>query len=233
MIISCHQPNYLPHLGFFNKMKQSDVFVIYDTVQFSDSFYVHRNRLRTKNGWSWLTVPVERHMHPISTIKIRSDAKIGKLPWPEYHWTRIEQEYGKTPCFEEFKDEFEKLYKNNPHEKLADFNSELILLLAKLAGIKTKIVRLSELETLIDSDNASERLALVAETLGGTTYLSGPSGGSQYELNEDDFTKREIKIAHQSFEHPVYEQYHARFDKKFEKNLPAIDMLFNTGKILV
>ena len=30
MIIAIHQPNYLPYLGFFDKMAKSDIFVIYN-----------------------------------------------------------------------------------------------------------------------------------------------------------------------------------------------------------
>ena len=59
MIVAIHQPNYLPYLGFFDKMIKSDVFVIYDDAQFNKSDFQHRNRIRIYEGWKWLTVPVE------------------------------------------------------------------------------------------------------------------------------------------------------------------------------
>lgn len=228
MIISCHQPNYLPHLGFFDKMKKSDVFVIYDTVQFSDGFYVHRNRVRTNTGWKWLTIPVERHQAPINTIAIKNGALISRVPWNEHHWRVISHSYEKTPYFEKYKNEFAPLYARH-FEKLSDFNTEIIKTLARIAGIKIKIVLLSELGVV--SDDASERLALATAACGGDTYLAGPSGGTKYEMHEEEFTKRGLKVAHQEFHHPEYPQLHSRYDNKFEKNLAAIDALFNTGAL--
>ena len=227
MIIACHQPNYLPHLGFFDKMKKSDIFVLYDGVQFSDSFYQHRNRIRTKNGWMWLTIPIERKQAPIHTIRIKNDSLISKKPWQEYHWRVIYHEYHKAPHFEQFEDTFKKLYLDKKYEYLSEFTIVIIETLTKIAGITTKIVRHSDLN--IQSGDASERLALITEALGGKTYLTGPSGGTKYELNEDEFTKRGIKVVRQEFHHPEYEQWHKQFDGKFEKNLPAIDALFNVG----
>lgn len=228
MIVSCHQPNYLPHLGFFDKMKKSDVFVIYDAVQFSDGFYVHRNRVRTNTGWMWLTIPVERHMAPINTIRIKKGALMSKKPWNEYHWHVIKETYGKTPYFEKYKNDFEQIYEKR-FEKLSDFNIELIKTLAHIAGLKTKIILLSELDVI--SDDASERLALATAASGGTTYLAGSSGGTKYELRDVEFTKRGIKIAHQEFHHPEYPQFHSKYDNSFQKNLAAIDALFNTGAL--
>ena len=237
MIVSCHQPNYLPHLGFFDKMKKSDVFVIYDTVQFSDGFYVHRNRIRTNTGWTWLTIPVERHQAPINTIAIKNEALISRVPWHEHHWRVISHSYGKTPYFEKYKNEFAPLYQKK-HGKLSDFNTEIIRTLARIAGITTKIVLLSDLGVV--SDDASERLALATQAAllrfpasdgqaGGDIYLAGPSGGTKYEMREEEFAKRGLKIAHQEFRHPEYPQLHSQYDKKFEKNLAAIDALFNVG----
>jgi len=229
MIVSCHQPNYLPHLGFFDKMKKSDVFVIYDGVQFSDGFYQHRNRIRTQNGWMWLTIPVERKIAPLNTIRIRNNAFLSKKPWHVYHWENIYHAYHKTPYFEIYRKEFEKIFLENTYNSLTELTIAVIMLLHEITGIHTTLVRHSDLH--ITSDDASERLAMITETLGGDTYLSGPSGGTKYELNENEFTKRNIKVAHQEFHHPQYPQYHARFDGKFEKNLASIDALFNTGML--
>ena len=228
MIVSCHQPNYLPHLGFFDKMKKSDVFVIYDTVQFSDAFYVHRNRICTNTGWKWLTIPVERHQAPINTIAIKNSALISRVPWNEYHWRVISHSYQKTPYFEKYKDEFAPLYARR-FEKLAEFNTEIIKTLARIAGITTKIVLLSDLGVV--GGDASERLALATKAAGGTTYLAGPSGGTKYEMREEEFAKRGLAVAHQEFHHPEYIQLHSKYGGKFEKNIAAIDALFNIGKL--
>lgn len=204
--------------------------MIYDTVQFSDGFYVHRNRIRTQSGWIWLTIPVERNKAPINTIEIKNDAILSRKPWNEYHWNLISHSYQKTPYFEKYKSALAPIYEKR-FEKLSDFNIEIIRTLALIAGIKTKLVRLSDLG--IESNDASERLALATKAVGGTTYLAGPSGGTKYELRDEEFKKHSIKIIHQEFAHPKYHQLHSKYDKKFEKNLAAIDALFNTGEVLI
>lgn len=227
MIVSCHQPNYLPYLGFFDKMKKSDVFVLYDAVQFSDSYYQHRNRIRTASGWIWLTIPVERALKPINEIRIKIDTMISQKPWQEHHWRVIYDVYHKTSYFQTYEKELKNIFLEKSYTRLVDFTSNIIAFLAEVGGIRTKTVQLSELN--IHSTDASMRLALVTQALGGDVYLSGPSGGSRYELREEEFSKRGIAVAFQEFHHPEYPQYHARFNGVFEKNMAAIDALFNTG----
>ncbi|HDM77644.1 MAG TPA: hypothetical protein ENG51_14410, partial [Deltaproteobacteria bacterium] len=62
------QPGYLPWLGFFDQMAWADVFVLYDDVQFTKRDWRSRNRIRTANGVTWLTVPIlskGRHLQKI------------------------------------------------------------------------------------------------------------------------------------------------------------------------
>ena len=230
MIVACHQPNYLPHLGFFHKMKQADVFVILDTVQFSDGVYQHRNRIRTDTGWKWLTIPVDRTFQPIQNVKIKNDVRLSGRPWQTYHWDSIQNSYAKTPYFEKFAPALAALYQR-PYENLADATIDIITHLKNVAGIATPLIRASTLN--IDASDASLRLAKLTEVAGGTVYLTGSSGGTTYELREKPFEERGISIMRHEFSHPVYDQYHARRDNSFEKNLAAIDALFNTGTLLL
>ena len=230
MIVTCHQPNYLPHLGFFHKMKEADVFVLLDSVQFSDGFYQHRNRVRKEGGWKWLTIPVERSFQQIQDVKIKHHVRLSGRPWNVYHWDMIQHAYAKTPFFTDHAPALEAIFnKGSSCEYLADFTIEFITYIKDKAGITTPLVRSSTLH--VDAEDASERLAAITKKLGGTTYLSGTSGGSKYELREKPFQERNISVRHQEFHHPTYKQYHARFDGIFEKNLPAIDALFNTGTL--
>ena len=58
MIVAIHQPQYLPWLGYFGKMLQADIFCYLDTVQYKKNEWQNRNRIKTAQGWQWLTVPV-------------------------------------------------------------------------------------------------------------------------------------------------------------------------------
>src|SRR5438876_6902053 len=76
MIVTIHQPNYLPYLGFFHKLANADVFVVYDTAQYSKQLGLHnRNRIKTPQGAQWLTVPVQH-----ATLHALRDVRSWRVP---------------------------------------------------------------------------------------------------------------------------------------------------------
>ena len=58
MLVAIHQPEYLPWLGYFEKMLRADVFVLLDNVQFSEGDFHNRTRIKGTAGVQWLSVPV-------------------------------------------------------------------------------------------------------------------------------------------------------------------------------
>jgi len=216
MIVGIHQPNYLPYLGFFDKMKKSDIFVIYDDAQFNSRDFQQRNRIRTGKGWQWLTVPVEKRPISINEIKIKNN-----IDWASVHFTAIRANYLKTPYYSIYEEDLRKIYKKQ-YEKLIDLNMDLIHFLMKAFEIDVKIVFSSSLGF---TSKSTERLLEITEALGGDTYLSGPKGRDYMEVSL--FEKRGIKVEFQDFKHPVYKQRY----EGFIPNMAAIDALFNVGKI--
>jgi len=216
MIIAIHQPNYLPYLGFFDKMKRSDIFVIYDDAQFNSRDFQHRNRIRTGQGWQWLTVPVEKRPISINEIKIKNNIK-----WSSVHFTAIRANYLRTPYYSEYEKEMKSIYEKT-YDKLVDLNMNLINFLKKAFNINTKIVFSSDLGF---TSKSTERLIEIVESLGGDTYLSGPKGRDYMDISL--FEKKGIKVRFQDFKHPTYKQ---RYDG-FIPNMAAIDALFNVGQM--
>ena len=85
MVVAVHQPHYLPWLGYFEKMDQADVFVVLDTVQFEKNGWQNRNKIKTAQGWQWLTVPVmHKFGQRLGQVKLdqRSD-------WRKKHWMAL------------------------------------------------------------------------------------------------------------------------------------------------
>lgn len=222
MIFSIHQPNYLPYLGFFDKMKNSDVFVIYDDAQFNRSDFQHRNRIRIYHGWKWLTVPVERKHIPINEVKIKNEVTTWKgLKWSDAHFKEIRDNYKGTPFYPTYEGKIEMIYKST-YDKLVDLNMALINFLKDAFDIDTKILFSSDLEL---TSKSTERLVEIVATLGGDTYLSGPKGRDYLDVSQ--FEKNGIKVEFQDFKHPVYKQRY----EGFIPNMSAIDALFNIGEI--
>lgn len=215
MIVGVHQPNFLPYVGFFNKMALVDRFVLYDCAQFSRNELHNRNQIKTPVGAQWLTVPV-RHGN---IREIRHTELDGSRPWAQRHLRTIHANYSRSPFFASYSDDVGRIYARK-WERLSELNEAFIVFIARALGIDTSIAKASELR--IGGRSASERLAEITVKSGGTAYLSGP-GGPDY-LDKTAFT--EVQLLLQRFRHPVYRQQWG----PFVSGMCALDLLFNEGE---
>jgi hypothetical protein len=230
LVMAAHQPNFLPYLGFFDKMARADVFVIRDEVLFSKADYHHRNRIRINDGSDghqskWLTIPVEDTGDYLAHVSIKRDVQQKKKFWNELMRHEIEVHYAKAPHFKEFFPGVRDILQS-PDSGLVNFNLRFIRLLADSFGIKTPIVMASNLklkpEHYVESD-ASDDLARISKAVGATIYLSG-AGGKGY-LNHAPFDSQRIGVEYQDFHHPEYAQRYPGF----LPNMASIDALFCAG----
>jgi hypothetical protein len=61
--VAIMQPYFFPYAGYFRLLAASDLFVIYDCVQFPRRGWVHRNKLVDASGEArWLTLPETEHI---------------------------------------------------------------------------------------------------------------------------------------------------------------------------
>lgn len=214
MIASIHQPQYLPYIGFFHKLSKSDIFILLDDVPATSNDFTNRNRIRTMDGWMWLTVPVlNKNKTPVNQIKIQSSN------WGRKHWNSIIANYGKAPYFSEYSGYFKKVFERE-WDMLVDLDEELLHYIAGKLNINIPFIKSSELGI---EGAGTERLISICKEVGADSYLSG-IGGKDY-LDEVMFKKENIKLIYQEFQHPVYRQ---RFED-FEPNMSIIDLLFNCG----
>ncbi|MDE1817925.1 MAG: WbqC family protein [Thaumarchaeota archaeon] len=215
MIVSIHQPGYLPWLGFFKKISASDVFVFLDDVQYEKNGWHNRNKIRTSDGSIWLTVPIRSSFGTLlKEVKIDNTSN-----WIEKHRKSIQINYSKAKHFKEFSSLLMPIYEKN-FDLLVDINMQIIELLIKQLEIKTKTLFSSELNI---SEKSSDRILEICKKLGATVYLSGALGRNY--LNLTDFEKNGIEIQFQNFQHPTYSQYYT----PFLPNMGAIDLVYNEG----
>lgn len=215
MKVAIHQPNYLPWIGYFDKLDQVDQFVILDKALHSKSSYIHRSKIKTPNGSLTLTIPLKNKEQPINELQIADDDK-----WQRNHWKAIESNYKRTAYWLTYKDGFEQLY----HEKwthLCPFNIALIHHIKTLLNIPTAIVLESDFQQ--DFGRKNERNVNIVSHLGGDAYLSGT--GARVYNDESQFHERQIQLIYQDFKHPIYPQRWGNF----QPNLSIIDMLFHCG----
>jgi hypothetical protein len=213
-MISIHQPNYLPWLGFFDKARRVDTFVLLDNVPYTRNSVCNRNKIKTARGWEWITVPVH---HPLGA-KIM-DIETVDSGWEEAHWKTILFNYSRATYFDELSPMLRDVYAKK-WRKLAEVNETLIRLVMKYLGLSARTCRASELRV---DGKSTELLVNICKAVGDTEYLSG-SGARDY-LDLRLLREERVSVRFQQFTPPQYPQ---RFGE-FIPNLSTIDYLFNCG----
>ena len=216
MIVAIHQPQYLPWIGYFDKLDRADVFVLLDNVQYKKNEWQNRNRIRTSQGWQWITVPVLYHYpEKIDAVKINNTTD-----WRRKHLNALVYNYSKAPFFNEHRLFFEETFSRH-WENLVEINVHIIRYLNRALGVNKEIVLASRLSL---SEEPTERLVDICKHVHADTYLSGKDGAKY--MNPDTFAQANIQVTFQDFHHPPYSQLH----EPFEPFMSIVDLLFNHGR---
>jgi len=220
MIVSISQPTLFPWLGYYNIIKNSDIFVFLDNTKFEKRSWQMRNRIKAVSKESetevWVRIPTKVD-HSNTMIK---DVLIdNKQDWEVKHVKAFKSHYGKS--FDEI-DFLKEMYQKN-WEKLADFNIEFISKCCNFLEIETKLVRASDLDVL---GKRSQLLLEICKKLDATEYLSGPTAKVYLENDKSIFEEEKIKITFHEYKHPIYKQRGNTFIEK----LSILDLLFNEKK---
>ena len=219
MIAAILQPGYIPWLGFYEQMQRADVFVVLDDVQYTKNDWRNRNRIKTKEGVQWLTVPVSFEFGSlINETQINNSSK-----WARKHMQAIRSWYGKSPYFELCFDELHEIL-NMKHELLLDLDMALIKWSMDLLGIETKLVMSSSLD--IVSNDRQLRLIEICKAIGCDSFYEGKSGMNY--MDTELFADNDVSVEFQQYIPPYYNQLWQR-EQGFVSHLSVIDLLFNHG----
>lgn len=164
------QPTHLPWTGTISLIDQADMYVLYDTVQFSRQTWQQRNQIRGQDGTLiWLTVPTQKPSFlPIHQTQIAGDG------WRYKQWRQIRNAYKHTPHWTHLEQLLEPIY-SQPWQQLADLTTTTTRLIAHHLGITTEIVRATTLPPT--RPGRIEQLEDIIRHTGATTFLE-PQGGS-------------------------------------------------------
>lgn len=220
MIVSIHQPHFLPWMGYMNKVMNSDKFVWLDTVQFRKNYFQNRTKIKSITGVTlWLTLPVHNHLGDlISNIRISESA------WKKKIIGKIHANYSKAPYYSKYSDALYEVWAGCESDSLADINLVTFMHLKELLNIQTDISLASEMQ--IQSSDPTGRLVEICRKLGATAYIAG-RGGKDY-MNLALFEKENIKVIWQDFD-PGKVSY-SQIGDGYVAGLSIIDCLFNVGQ---
>jgi hypothetical protein len=217
VILSAHQPVYLPWLGLFHKIAVADLFCYFDIVQYQTKDYNNRNKIKTHTGEIWLSVPVESKDH---FEKCVGDIRIVQNGWQRKHIKSIQYAYHKALYFRDYMVELESILLGKSHATLAALNLEILRFLMRSLGIETPIVKASD---YVFQGAKSERVLDMCRQLKADVYIFGSQGQDYADVNE--FLAAGVKPCFQEYRHPTYRQLHG----EFLPYMSVIDLLFNEG----
>jgi len=218
MILTAHQPVYLPWLGLFHKIALADMFCYFDIVQYQKKDYNNRNKIKTINGPLWLSVPVESKNHfekNVSQILIIQDR------WVEKHLKTIGLNYKKTTYFEEYFPMFRSTLIDASKKSLGQLNLKLLEYFMQSLNINTPIVKASDYDF---NGKGSDLVLDMCVKLEATKYIFGEQGKNYADVAA--FNKAGVKVSFQKYNHPVYKQN----GRDFLPYMSIIDLLFNEGE---
>lgn len=218
MILTAHQPVYLPWLGLLHKIALSDTFVIFDTVQYLKRDWNNRNQIKSQRGPIWLSVPVYtkgRFDQCLREVSIDNT-----VPWKRKHLRSIEMSYRKTKYFDKYIPFFRDLYAKD-WEYLVDINNEILRFLLNEMEIHVELLYGHDLGL---KGTKSDLVLDMCKKLKADIYIFGALGKDYAKVK--DFESKGIKVYFQEYHHPVYSQQFG----DFVPYLSSIDLLFNYGK---
>ena len=221
MIITIHQPEHLPWLGFFNKVAKAELFVILDSVQYEKNYFQNRNKILGTNGAQWINIPVSTKGHMGRTIaQTEISLSGGNENWKSKYLQTVTQSYKKYPYFSDVFPILEKAIMLDT-KYFCEINIEIIKGFCDALDIRPEYVRSSELNV----DGLKSSLILdICKEVGATVYIAGPSGRDYLDMKS--FEDEGIKVVFNDFVHPVYPQ---RRTSEFTDHLSALDLFMNCG----
>jgi hypothetical protein len=168
------QPYFIPYAGYFRLFAASDVFVIYDCVQFPRRGWVHRNRLLDREGKEeWLTLPL---------AKAPIDVLIRELCFAPDARERLQRDLRRfpdaaaLPAGEASIGEALLRVEGTP----VDYIEKLLEATVTYLGVPWNVVRSSSLQ-LPQSLRGQERIIEIVRRLKGDAYVNAPGGRELYD----------------------------------------------------
>ena len=211
------QSNYLPWKGYFDLIHDADLFVYYDEVQYTKNDWRNRNRIYSKNGLQWLTIPVAK-----AAVKQKiSEVLLPEPRWQQDHFKSLFYAYKPAPYFNQLEPLLAEVYQERTWERLADLNRYVTERISAMLGIQTRFDDSKNYP--LEGDRVS-RLINLLRGLGATEYISGPSARDYMKESEHLFAEKGIKLRYKDYSgYPSYRQ----LSEPFEPGVSVVDLLAN------
>ena len=212
------QSSYIPWKGYFDLIRAADEFILLDEVQFTKRDWRSRNRIKTKDGLAWLSVPVTTKGRYLQRIQ---DVTVADSSWGLSHWKTLRAAYARAPYFTAYAEQLETQYASSGSVLLSDINHAFVTTICRWLGIGTPIRWSSDYAA---GEGRNRRLIDLCTQAGAAEYLSGPSARGY--LDVEAFAAAGISVLFADYSgYPEYPQPYP----PFEHAVSVLDLLFCTG----
>ena len=219
MNVVISQSMLFPWVGLLEQIRLADVFVHYDDVQFSKGSFTNRVQVKTQNGLSWMTVPLDGHNlgQAINEVRVQPHEK-----WMAAHLDLLAKSFDSAPYLDDamaiVKDVYSIGYGN-----IALLARQSLMTLAEYFNLldSTQFIDVSTLDV---KGSSSDRVLAIVKAVGGTRYITGH--GARNYLNHDIFESNRIQVEYMSYQCIPYPQNHGRFTPY----VTALDLVAHRGQ---
>jgi hypothetical protein len=210
------QSSYIPWRGYFDFIASVDTFVFHDNIQYTKGDWRNRNRIKTRKGTEWLTVPV--HYKTVSQLICETTIDNAK-PWGQKHLLKLQENYRETKYLCDVLD-IVSIIESRQAKTISELNIELTKRICEYFDIATPMLLSSKLSL---SGTKTDRLIDLLKKLNATSYLSGPSADGY--LDKEAFRKNGIRLEYKSYDYSPYPQQWG----EFEGAVTVLDLIANCG----
>ena len=197
-MVSIHQPNFLPRLKVLQKISNSDVYVVYDDVQFVRNDWQNRVIIRnyTTKHCSWISLPVHKPHGQKSAISEVSF--VNKKETLDKAFRQIQAAYYKSPFWHEMEPLLNRLfiYTADTSDLLSEYLFDSLCDVFHELEINTTVVRSSSFAQPVHTEK-NEHLLWLCNIVEGDGYICG-TGGLTY-IDKNVFTQNGIEVVLQSW----------------------------------
>jgi hypothetical protein len=186
--VAIMQPYFVPYAGYFRLLTATDLFVVYDCVQFPRRGWVHRNQLPDAHGRpSWLTLPLAKAPQEvlIRDLEFHSDAE-----------TLLAERLRPFPLASESGGDAAPVLaglRSLRGEGPVDYLIRLLQLVAEALGLPWRILRSSSLSIPPDL-HGQERILEITRRVDAKRYVNAPGGRALYDPAAFDAAGIELRF---------------------------------------
>ena len=214
------QSSYISWKGYFDIINDVDVFVFLEDVQFTKQDWRNRNKVKTKDGVKWLSVPVKASKHHMSQ-QIHEVIVDSNSSWQRKHFNTFQMLYAKAKYYADYKYLIDDFYLNKKWESLSEMNIYMTKEICRVLGVKAEFYNSKDFNF---KEIKTDKLVNICKHFGADYYLSGPAAMDYIEPEE--FEEAGIVLEYKDYSgYPEYDQLYPPFDHY----VTVLDVIFNCG----